>query len=320
MVKLELEGEMTRVAFMGTPSFAVPTLERLIQRYEVVGILTQPDRPAGRGRRMVASPVKEVALAHGLPVLQPKTLRRPEMVEQLRALEAEIIVVAAYGLILPPTVLDIPPHGCLNVHASLLPAYRGAAPIPAAILAGEAETGVTIMLMDEGMDTGPILAQARIAIQPEDTAQSLGEKLAHLGANLLMETLTRWLRGEIEPQSQEEGQATYSQLIRKEDGLVDWSLPTTEIERRVRAYTPWPSVYTFWQGKLLKILRARPLVAWSGRAKPGEVIELPQGIAVATGKGALLLKEVQLAGRRAMGAEEFARGQRDFTGSMLGAE
>jgi methionyl-tRNA formyltransferase len=297
----------------------VPTLKQLIERYEVAGVLTRPDRPAGRGRRMVASPVKETALAHSLPVLHPRTLRRPERVEQLKALEPEIIVVAAYGLILPSAVLEIPLHGCLNVHASLLPAYRGAAPITAAILAGEAETGVTIMLMDEGMDTGPLLAQARMTIQPQDTTQSLGEKLARLGADLLMETLPRWLRGEIEPQPQGEDQATYSRLIRKEDGLVNWSLPAVEIERAVRAYTPWPSAYAFWQGKLLKILRARPLVEWPGRAEPGEVIELPQGIAVATGEGALLLEEVQLAGRRAMGAEEFVRGQRDFVGSMLGA-
>ena len=307
-----------RIVFMGTPAFAVPTLEQIIECYEVAGVLTQPDRRAGRGRRMVVSPVKETALAHGLPVLQPRTLRRPEVVEEIRALEPEAIVVAAYGLILPSAVLEIPPHGCLNVHASLLPRYRGAAPIPAAILACEAETGVTIMLMDEGMDTGPILAQARMTIQPEDTARTLSEKLARLGADLLMETLPRWLRGEIEPQPQDEGQATYSRLIRKEDGLIDWSLPAMEIERQVRAYTPWPSAYTFWRGKPLKILRARPLAGWSSRAKPGEVMELLQGIAVVAGEGALLLEEVQLADKRAMGAEEFARGQRGFMGATLG--
>ncbi|MFQ6058440.1 MAG: methionyl-tRNA formyltransferase [Anaerolineae bacterium] len=309
---------MTRVVFMGTPAFALPTLERLIESYEVVGVLTQPDRRAGRGQRMVASPVKEMALAHGLPVLQPRTLRRPEAVEQLRALGPEVIVVAAYGLILPPAVLEIPPHGCLNIHASLLPKYRGAAPIPAAILAGEAETGITIMLMDEGMDTGPILSQARLAIEPHDTTQSLSEKLAPLGADLLMETLPRWLEGEIEPRLQDESQASYCKLIHKEDGLINWSLPAIQIERAVRAYTPWPSAYTFWEGRLLKILRAQPLVAWSGHREPGQVMELPQGIAVATGQGALLLEEVQLAGRRAMGAEEFVRGQRRFVGATLG--
>ncbi|MFQ6016516.1 MAG: methionyl-tRNA formyltransferase [Anaerolineae bacterium] len=311
---------MERILFMGTPGFAVPSLEALIERYQVVGVVTQPDRRVGRGRKLLPSPVKKVALGHGLDVLQPKTLRRPEVVENLRSLEPEAIVVVAYGQILRPEVLSIPPRGCLNVHASLLPKYRGASPIVAALLAGENETGITIMLMDEGMDSGPILAQRSLAVLPDDTAQSLVEKLARLGADLLVETLPAWLRGEIEPQVQDDSRATYTRLVKKEDGLVDWSLSAAEIALRSRAYYPWPSAYTYWQGKLLKLLRTEPLSRWSGSEKPGEVLGLPEGVAVATGQGALLLKEVQLAGRRSMEAEEFVRGQRGFVGAQLGNE
>lgn len=311
---------MASLVFMGTPSLAVPLLEGLIDSYEVVGVVTQPDRRAGRGRKMVAPPVKELALAHHLYVLQPKSLRKPDVINELKGLKPEAIVVAAYGQILPPEVLAIPPWGCLNVHPSLLPKYRGAAPIAGAILAGEEETGVTIMLMDEGMDTGPILAQRRLMIEPEDTTESLSEKLARLGADLLLETLPLWLRGEIAPQPQDDSQATYTKPIAKEDGLIDWLLPAVEIWRRCRAYYPWPSAYTYWQGKPLKILRAKPIPQWRGFEGPGQVMRLRQGLAVATGEGALLLEEVQLAGKRATGAEEFLRGQRGLVGSVLGRD
>jgi len=305
---------------MGTPSFAVPILESLIEEYEILGVVTQPDRRAGRGRKMVVPPVKELALAHHLFVLQPKSLRKVEVIDELKELKPEAIVVAAYGQILPPEVLAIPTHGCLNVHPSLLPKYRGAAPIAGAILAGEEETGVTIMLMDEGMDTGPILVQRHLTIEPEDTTESLSEKLARLGADLLLETLPLWLRGGITPRPQDDSQATYTKPIVKEDGVIDWSLPAVEIWRRCRAYYPWPSAYTYWQGKLLKILRAKPIPQWRGAEGPGQVIRLRQGLAVATGEGALLLEEVQLAGKRAMGAEEFLRGQWGLVGSVLGRD
>ncbi|MEE8162557.1 MAG: methionyl-tRNA formyltransferase [Anaerolineae bacterium] len=309
---------MERLVFMGTPDFAVPVLKALSGRYEMVGVVTRPDRRAGRGRNVEASPVKVVALAHGLPVLQPPRLRQPNLVAELGALAPEAMVVAAYGQILPTEVLAIPPMGCLNVHASLLPKHRGAAPVAAAILAGEEETGVTIMLMDEGMDTGPVLSQAICSISPQDTRGSLSASLAGLGADLLMDTLPRWLAGAIEPRPQDHSQATYSRIIVKEDGLIDWSQSAVEIWRRCRAYYPWPSAYTFWRGKLLKVLKAEALPHWSGEGEPGQVMALDENLAVATPEGALLLREVQLAGKRALNAEDFARGQRDFVGSVLG--
>jgi len=310
---------MKRLVFMGTPEFAVPVLEALVGQYQVVAVVTQPDQAAGRGRKLKSSAVKKTAWAHGLPLLQPPSLRRPEAAAELRELAPDVIVVAAFGQILPPEVLAIPPHGCLNVHASLLPRYRGAAPIAAAILAEEEQTGVTIMFMDEGMDTGPILAQAKCKIEPQDTTGSLSVKLAHLGADLLVETLPRWLDGRIAPQPQDDSLATYCQMVTKKDGLMDWSLPATALWLRVRAYHPWPGTYTYWRGKLLKILRARPVTIGPSSEKPGRVISVDDRVAVVTGTDALLLEEIQLAGKKALAAQEFIRGQRDFIGSVLGS-
>jgi len=308
----------TRVVFMGTPDFAVPSLAALLTGgYDVVGVVTRPDRPAGRGRKLTASPVKRFAEARGLPVLQPTTFRQPEPVAALSALAPEVIVVAAYGLILPQAVLDIPPHGCLNVHGSLLPKYRGAAPIPAAILAGDEETGVTIMLMDAGMDTGPILSQATCPIELQDTTGTLTMKLAELGAALLMETLPRWLAGEIEPEPQAHELASYAPAIRKADGHIDWTLPAEQIARRVRAYQPWPGATTFWKGRLLKVLRAQALPEALVEGEPGHVLAWEDGAAVVTGRGLLLLREVQLAGKRPLPISDFLRGQRGFVGSVL---
>ncbi len=309
---------MTRLIFMGTPDFARPILEKLLASYQVGAVVTQPDRPAGRGRKMTVSPVKTVALAHELPVLQPAKLRDLQVVAQLAALTPQVIVVAAYGQILPRAVLTIPARGCLNVHASLLPRHRGAAPIAAALLAGDQVTGVTIMLMDEGLDTGPILAQAACDIAPQDTTESLSGKLALLGADLLSETLPGWLKGEIEPQPQDESRATYSPMISKRDGLLDWTQPALRLWRQVRAYHPWPGAYTYCQGKRLKILSASPLLDWAGEERPGAVLSLPSGLAVATAEGALLLEEVQLEGRRCMSGPAFACGRKDLLASRLG--
>jgi len=309
-----------RLIFMGTPPFAVPSLEALAREYEVVAVVTQPDRPARRRRQLTPSAVKEAALRWGLPLLQPESLRHENVVAQLRDLEPRAMVVAAYGEILRPQVLGIPPAGVINVHPSLLPKYRGASPIEGALLAGEQETGVTIMLMDKGMDTGPILAQRSVAIELEDSAGSLGEKLARLGAELLLDTLALWLDGSIEARRQDDAQATYTKPVSKEDAVIDWALPAMEIWHRIRAYNPRPGARTWWDGDQLNVLRGRPLAEWKGQGGLGRVVQTTSGVAVVTGQGALLLDEIQLAGKRTMGAEDFVRGQRQFIGSKLGQQ
>lgn len=312
---------MARIVFLGTPAFGATILEALLAaQHEVVAVVTQPDRPAGRGRRQVAVPeVKRAALAHGLPVLQPESLRRDQAtVERLRALAPDVLVLASFGQILRRPVLELAPHGCIGVHASLLPKYRGAAPIPAAILHGERETGITLMLTDAGMDTGPILAQEALAIAPRETTETLTARLADLGAALLLRTLPAWLNGEITPRPQDEALATYAPPIGKDDGTIDWSRPAEEIDRRIRAYTPWPGAYCGCQGAMLKVLRAHPLPQWRGDAQPGQVVRCgPAEIAVATGEGLLVLEEVQPAGRRAMDAFAFACGRGGLIGARL---
>jgi methionyl-tRNA formyltransferase len=309
-----------RLVFMGTPTFAVPSLEALAREYEVAAVVTQPDRAAKRGRKLTPSAVKKAALELGLPVLQPASLRGEKAVAELARLAPRVMVVAAYGEILSRQVLAIPPSGVVNVHPSLLPKYRGASPVAGALLAGEQQTGVTIMLMDEGMDTGPILGQRAADIDPQDTTGSLEERLASIGAQLLTEVLPDWLAGRIEAQAQDDAQATYTKPISKGNGVIDWSLPAFEIWNRVRAYNPRPGARTWWAGDQLKVLRARLVPDWRGETKPGLVVRLHSGVAVATGDGALLLEEVQLAGKRAMLAEDFVRGQRDFVGAELGQE
>ena len=317
----EMEEAGMRVVFMGTPEFSVPSLVQLIESgYRVVAVYTQPDRPEGRGRAAAPSPVKKAALEHGLDVVQPASLREPAEVERLAALKSDVIVVAAYGQILPQSVLDIPAYGCLNVHPSLLPRYRGATPVPAAILAGDEETGVTIMLMDAGMDTGPTLSQFVVDIEPEDTTASLTIRLARAGARLLGETLPLWLDGSLTPQPQDASKATYTAPITKADGVIDWRMPAGELWRRVRAFYPWPVCQTRWRGKLLRILEAVPL---HKKAKtPGRVVELGPGqpavVGVETGDGVLGLLRIQREGKRAMTADEFLRGQRGFVGEILG--
>ncbi len=310
-----------RIVFMGTPEFSVPTLEGLIGgEHRIVAVYTRPDRPAGRGRILTPSPVKRVASAHGLPVLQPASLKVPAEVAQLEELEPDAIVVAAYGQLLPQQVLDIPPFGCLNVHPSLLPRYRGASPITAAIISGDEETGITIMLLDAGLDSGPILAQRAIPIEPEDTTESLGGKLARLGAELLAQTLPRWFERSLTPEPQAEASATYTRLVAKEEGEINWRLPAVELWRRVRAFYPWPGCYTRWRGKQLKLLEVVPLPGGQG-LEPGRVLSPSpeQGVAVGvvTGAGILGLRRVQLEGKQAMMAADFLRGHDDFIGDRL---
>ena len=247
---------MTRIVFMGSPDFALPGLRALSQNYSVVGVVTQPDRGSGRGRELKMPPVKALALELGLPVMQPEKLKQPEAMEQLRAWAPDLIVVAAFGQILKKDVLFLPRFGCINVHASLLPRWRGAAPINAAILAGDAETGVTIMQMDVGLDTGPMLAKRAIRLTPTDTAGSVFQSLATLGADLLIETLPGYLSGEITPQPQPEEGATYAPMLKKEEGRLDFTHAADELERRVRAFNPWPGAYMEWDNAVLKVQRA----------------------------------------------------------------
>jgi len=309
---------------MGTPEFAVPCLEQLVlNRYQVVAVYTQPDKPAGRGRSPVSPPVKKAAVTLGLPVVQPISLKRAEVVAQLAGFNPDVIVVAAFGQILPQSVLDIPRYDCINIHPSLLPRFRGASPVEAAILAGDEFTGVSIMLMDTGLDTGPILARMAIPISAQDTTGSLTVKLSQVATRLLQEVLLRWPRGEITPQPQNEAEASYSGTLSKEDGEIDWHLSARDIWRRVRAFYPWPGCSTRWRGKQLKIIEAVPLPA-EGALEIGQVVDLPQAVeeskaafGVCTGEGILGICQVQLAGKRAMSAAEFLRGQRQFIGALL---
>ncbi len=291
-----------RILFLGSPSFAVHALEALIAAgHEIVGVVTQPDRPAGRERRLTPPPVKVAAQAHNLPVLQPETLRDPAVIDALSALQPEVGVVAAYGEILRRAVLQIPPLGYLNIHPSLLPLYRGPTPVASAILAGETVTGVTIMLLDPGMDSGPILAQAVVDLPPTARTGPLTDELFRIGAQLLVETLPRYARGEIEPRPQDHSRATVTKMLKKEDGRIDWSLPAIIIERMTRAYDPWPGAYTFWRGQPLRIISAA-VVANESTASPGTVIGRSErgNPLVQTGGDVLELLEVQPASRRIM--------------------
>jgi methionyl-tRNA formyltransferase len=313
---------VARIVFMGTPAFAVPSLAALLAQHTLVGVVTQPDRPAGRGRQVVEPPVKQAARAAGVPVIQPQRLRELEALAQLTAWSPDLIVVAAFGQILRPAVLDLPPHGCLNVHASLLPRHRGAAPVAAAILAGDAETGVTLMRMDPGLDTGPMLARAALAVRLDDTTETLTGRLAELGAELLSAQLPAYLAGHLTALPQDDSLATYAPQLKKEDGRLDFTRPAWELERRVRAMQPWPGAYAPWpapgaEARVLKILRAVAIGETLG--PPGTVVVTPGGPAVAAVEGALLLLEVQPPGRRPMPATDFARGARDFAGSRLAA-
>lgn len=305
---------MTAIVFMGTPDFAVPTLQKLVEHFDVIGVVTQPDRPAGRNRQLQQSPVKQLALAHKIPVFQPDKLRRPDALAALKQWTADVYVVAAYGQILPQEVLDIPPYGSLNVHASLLPRWRGAAPIQAAIRAGDTETGITIMKMDAGLDTGPILTQRSVAITSDETGQSLHDKLALVGGQLMVETLPAYIHGDIQPQSQDDQAYTYAPMIKKEEGHIDWQQSALMIERLVRAFYPWPGTYALWNDQPVKILAGR---ADSGHAKPGTVVEKNSEIAIGTGDGLFYPTQLQLSGRNALPVEAFVRGRPDFVTAFL---
>jgi len=298
------------VVFMGSPEFSLPALKALAARYQVVGVVTQPDRPAGRGQVLTPPPVKLLAQDLNLPVIQPRRLREPEAMTQLQTWHPDLIVVVAFGQILRAEVLDLPRYGCINVHASLLPRWRGAAPIQAAILHGDAETGVTIMRMDPGVDTGGVLSQRTTPIYPADTAATLSERLSRMGAELLMETLPGYLDGTLSPRPQDETLATRAPMLKKEDGQLDFSQPAASLARQVRAYNPWPGVFITWQAQPLKILQAH--AANGAKAEPGKPT-VDRGLpAVGTAEGLLVLDEVQPAGKKAMGGQVFLRGARGW--------
>jgi methionyl-tRNA formyltransferase len=311
---------MLRIIFLGTPDFAVIPLEALAndQRYIVVGVVTQPDRPAGRGRAPEPPPTKQAAQRLDIPVLQPETLRDPSVVAQLAALRPDVGVVAAYGEILRKDVLAIPPLGYLNIHPSLLPLHRGPAPVAGAILAGDQQSGVTVMRLESKMDAGPILAQQRVPIAPEARAGELTRALFEIGAALLVEALPPYAAGQIVPVPQDESQASYTRLLQKADGAIDWGAPAIQIERMTRAYDPWPGTWTSWRGQPLKIIGARAQAGWQGDAPPGTLLDQSDGLWVATGAGALELLLVQPAGKRALRALEWRHGLRDITGARLG--
>jgi methionyl-tRNA formyltransferase len=308
-----------RVVFFGTPEFAVPSLQALLGGPDsVVGVISQPDKPAGRGQQTQSPPVKQLAEQRGIPVAQPVKVKTAELPGLLRAWSPDLAVVAAYGRILPQAVLALPRLGCINVHASLLPKYRGAAPIQWALLRGETTTGVTIMYMNERMDEGDILVQRAMPIEPGETYGALQRRLAEIGGTALMDALAALHGGTLRATPQDDAAATYAPMIRKSDGAIDWALSAHDIACRVRAFNPWPSAFTLHRGRLLKIHRARALPEASAAA-PGTVVALGDDIHVATGKGVLAVEELQLEGRRTLPAREFARGGGLTIGDRLGA-
>lgn len=294
-----------RILFAGTPDFAVPALKALLaSKHGLCAVYTQPDRPAGRGRKLMAGPVKQLALQAGLPVFQPETLKNPEVQEELRSLRPELMIVVAYGLLLPRAVIDIPPRGCVNIHASLLPRWRGAAPIQRSMLAGDRETGVTIMFIEPRLDAGPMLLKKRCPIARGETAGELRDRLSELGAEALMETLPELESGDLQPEYQDEGAATYAAKIGKEEAILDWARPAIELERQVLAFNSWPIAETLYRGQTLRVWRAEALDQTTA-AEPGRVLDRKDALDVATGQGILRLLEIQLPGARRITARDF---------------
>lgn len=310
-----------RVVFMGTPDFSVPTLEKIIEAgHEVIGVVTQPDKAKGRGKKVLFPPVKETALAHDLPVYQPRRARDPEFIEEMKTLNPDVMVVVAFGQILPKAILDIPKYGCINVHASLLPKYRGAAPIQWAVIRGEKVSGVTTMQMDVGLDTGDMLLKKEVLLDEEETGGSLHDKLSTLGGDLLIETLKKIEAGDIHPEKQDDSQAgEYARMLDKNLGRIDFSMPAVEIERLIRGLNPWPSAFTSYNGKTMKLWKAK--ADNCGQGVPGQVIHVDKNsFTVQTGQGTLQILELQMEGKKRMDAGAFLRGCPLETGTMFGQE
>lgn len=301
---------------MGTPQFAVPALQALAEKgHEIAGVVTRIDKPAGRGRAVTEPPVKLAARERNITVYQPKRVRDPEFTATLAKLNPDAIVVAAYGQILPKDILSLPRLGCINIHASLLPAYRGAAPINWAIIHGDDETGITIMRMDEGMDTGAILLQESIPIEPTDTTGSLADKLSKLGAKMIAEALPLLETGKLKPCPQDSSEATVAPLLKKEDGLIDWNLPATDIHNRVRGFSPWPGAYTYLDGSLIKVLET---AVAEGSGEPGMIYSRNRdSLEAGTGRGLLRIIKIQPAGKKPMSSGEFLRGHKGIEGKRF---
>jgi methionyl-tRNA formyltransferase len=295
-----------RLVFFGTPEFAVPSLLELNKQYQVVGVVTQPDRPSGRGKKLIPPAVKGAAENLSLEVFQPQNINNTQALDQIRSWTPDLICVAAFGQILSPDLLGVPRYGCLNVHASLLPRWRGASPVSAVILAGDRTTGVSIMKMSAGLDDGPVLSQTSLVINNNDTAGSLSEKLAELGAKLLVKIIPEYIQGELQPQPQDPSLASYAGILKKKDGILDFNLPADELVRKVRAFNPWPGTYTFWKDQRLIIHQCRSVTVTS----PGQgVFKVYEGFpAVGTARGILVLEELQLAGKKKISGQEFLRG------------
>lgn len=307
-----------RAVFMGTPEFAVPTLQALIDHHQVEAVVTQPDRQRGRGKKVQFSPVKEKAVEYEIPVLQPERARDEEFIKELETIAPDVIVVVAYGQILPERILNLPKYGCINVHGSLLPKYRGAAPIQWAVLNGEEKTGITTMYMEKGLDTGDMIDKAEVVLDPKETAGSLHDKLMDMGAELLLETLEKLENGTIVRTKQDDSQSCYAKMLSKEMGKMDFSRSAKELEQWIRGMNPWPSAYTTMNGKTLKIWDA-DVISYEGDEEPGTVVKVTKDtIVVAAGEGALALKEIQLAGKKRMPVQAFLLGSSVETGIRLG--
>lgn len=309
-----------KIVFMGTPDFAAGALDALIKAgYEITAVVTQPDRPKGRSKELLPPPVKVCALEHGIPVMQPKKIRTPESVEELKQYPADIYIVAAFGQILSREILEIPRFGCLNIHASLLPKYRGASPIQHVIIDGEEKTGITIMQMDAGIDTGDMLYKKEVEINPDDNYETLHDKLTVLGGEAIVEALSLLEAGKLTPEKQDDSASCYASLIQKNMGEIDFSKSAVSVDRLIRGMTPWPSAYTFYQGKQLKIWKAIPDASEKvSDRRPGEILRVDkESVTVATGEGTLKILELQLEGKKRMYAHDFLLGVRMMPGEML---
>lgn len=307
---------MPKIIFIGTAEFGLPAFKALAENFKIILAVSQPDKPTGRKQLIIPSPVKTAAEKLGITVLQPEHIL--DIREKIARLKPDLIVVAAYGQIIPELILNIPKYGCLNLHASLLPKYRGAAIIPAAILNHDKQTGLTIIKMDQWLDTGPILAQMAIGIAADDTADSLYDKLSDASPDFIIKTIKKYLAGRIEPKPQDSAQASYVKILNKADGLIDWSKPAQELEKFIRAMYSWPMAWTWLKGKQLKIIEAQNRPIEINSYKPGKTFKYNSGLAVQCGRDALIIKKLQLEGKNSLTSEEFLRGQKDFMGSVLG--